>query len=104
MSQASRMERSGRPSQASRGTHMVATGMYKLLYMRPGGNCNFDPLSIIRYLVHRKLMRGSAPPGIRGPAMAQASFKCPKPMAGRAGECAAGSNLKGPGGTSKAAA
>ena len=61
MSQASRMERSGRPSQAfSRGTHMVATGMYKLLYRRPGGNCNFDPLSIIRYLVHRKLMRGSA--------------------------------------------
>ena len=103
MSQASRMERSGRPSQAfSRGTHMVATGMYKLLYMRPGGNCNFDPLSIIRYLVHRKLMRG--PAGNSLPGNRASESQCPKPMAGRARECAAGSNLKGPGGTSKAAA
>jgi hypothetical protein len=61
VSQASRMERSGHPSPAfSLGTHMVTTGMYKLLYGRPGGNCKFDPLSSIRYLVHRKLMRGSA--------------------------------------------
>ena len=38
MSQASRMERSGHPSQAfSRGAHMVATGMYG----RPGGNFKF---------------------------------------------------------------
>ena len=38
MKQASRMEPSGRPSQAfSRGAHMVATGMYG----RPGGNCKF---------------------------------------------------------------
>ena len=38
MSQASRMERSGHPSQAfSLGTHTVATGMYG----RPGGNFNF---------------------------------------------------------------
>ena len=61
MSQATRMEPSRHPSQAfALGTHMVPTGMYKLLYGRPGGNCKFDQLLSIRYLVHRKLMRGSA--------------------------------------------